>query len=301
MIEEAWNEYRGWAKRARALQTSSRRWSRAALVCVGLVAIFGAAASQTTGGSISGRTLAFLAAALAAITPILGREILSVDSEARWVRARATAEAIKSECFRFAAGLGDYAGSSARSALIAKRNTLTEGAERAGLTPLPDPVPSSGDARRPPLPLTAPWYIEHRLDEQMRYYANGQAENERGVRLYRVAGFAAALIAAILGVAGSNFGQQWFAPWIGVLTTVAASAAAYGLLDRRQYLAGTYGAMVTRLSRVKELFADGAGNLADLVTATEDLLQSEHGAWVERMTQTIAAPRAAAPQGDAAR
>jgi len=66
-----------------------------------------------TGGSISGRALAFLAAVAAAKAPILGREILSVDSEARWIRARATAEAIKSECFRFAAQLGDYAGSSA--------------------------------------------------------------------------------------------------------------------------------------------------------------------------------------------
>jgi hypothetical protein len=266
-----------------------------------LAAILGAAASQATGGSILGRTLSFLAAALAAITPILGREILSVESEARWIRARATAEAIKSECFRFAAQLGDYAGSSARNAFIAKRNILTEGAERAGLTPLPDPVPNSGDARRPPFPLTEPWYIEHRLDEQMRYYANGQAENERGVRRYRVASFAAALTAAILGVAGSNFGQEWFTPWIGVLTTVAASAIAYGLLDRQQYLAGSYGAMVTRLSRVKELFTDGAGNLAELVTAAEDLLQSEHGAWIERMTQTIAAPHAAASQGDGAR
>ena len=143
------------------------------------------------------------------------------------------AEAIKSERFRFAARLGDYAGSLARNAFIAKRNILTEGAERAGLMPLPDPVPSSGDARRPPFPLTELWYIEHRLDEQMRYYANGQTENEEGVRRYRVAGFAAAVIAAILGVAASNFGQGWFAPWVGVMTTLAAAAAAYGLLDRR--------------------------------------------------------------------
>jgi hypothetical protein len=156
--------------------------------------------------------LAFLAAVAAAMAPILGREILSVDSEARWIRARATAEAIKSECFRFAAQLGDYDGASARAAFIARRNTLSQQAERAGLTPLPDPVPSSGDARRPPFPLTMPWYIEHRLDEQMRYYANGQTENEEGVRRYRVAGFAAAVIAAILGVAASNFGQGWFAP-----------------------------------------------------------------------------------------
>ena len=49
--------------------------------------------------------------------------------------------------------------------------------------------------------------------------------------------------------------------------------------------------MVTRLARVKELFADGTGGLPALVTASEDLLQSEHGAWVERTTQTIAAPR----------
>jgi hypothetical protein len=262
-----------------------------AFFCAGLAAILGAAASQVPDGSISGRTLAFLAAVVAAVTPILGREILSVDSEARWIRARATAEAIKAECFRFAAQLGDYAGPSATGAFIAKRSTLTEQAERAGLTPLPDPVPSSGDDRRPPLPLTAPWYVEHRLDEQMRYYANGQAENERGVKRYRVAGFAAALVAAILGVAGSNFGQGWFAPWVGVMTTAAAAATAYGLLDRRQYLAGAYGAMFTRLLRIKELFADGTGNVAALVTATEDLLQSEHSAWVERMTQTITAPR----------
>ena len=160
MIEEAWNEYRGWAKRARTLQISSHRWSRVAFFCAGLAAILGAAASQVPDGSISGRTLAFLAAVVAAVTPILGREILSVDSEARWIRARATAEAIKAECFRFAAQLGDYAGSSARAAFIARRNTLSEQAERAGVTPLPDPVPSSGDPRRPPFPLTMPWYID---------------------------------------------------------------------------------------------------------------------------------------------
>jgi len=225
MIDEAWDEYRGgWAKRARTLQTSSRRWSRVAFGCAGLAAILGAAASQVTGGSISSRALAFLAAVAAAMASILGREILSVDSEARWIRARATAEAIKSECFRFAAQLGDYAGSSARAAFIARRNTLSEQAERAGVTPLPDPVPSSGDPRRPPFPLTMPWYIEHRLDEQTRYYANGQTENEEGVRRYRVAGFAAAVIAAVLGVAASNFGQEWFVPWVGVMTTLAAAA-----------------------------------------------------------------------------
>ena len=150
MIEEAWNEYRGWAKRARSLQRSTRQWNRAALVCGSLVAIFGAAASQVPDGLLFGKAMAFMAAVLAAITPVLGREILSVGGEAQWIRARATAEAIKSECFRFAAQLGDYAGSSAKDVFVARRNALTEPAERAGLTPLHDPVPTTGDARRPP-------------------------------------------------------------------------------------------------------------------------------------------------------
>jgi cation transporter-like permease len=290
MVEEAWNEYRGWAKRARTLQSSARRWSRTAFACSALAAIFGAAAAQATGGSVLGKALAFAAAVVAAVTPVIGREIMSTGSETRWIRARATAEAIKSECFRFAAQLGDYAGSAAKSAFVARRNTLAEPAERAGLTPLGDPIPKGGDARCPPVPLSAQWYMENRLDEQMRYYAKSQTENEQAAAQLRTISFGSAIVAAILGVAGSTFGQERFTPWIGVMTTITVAVMAYGLLDRRQYLAATYGAMATRLSRVKETFSGATVDLAALVTTTEDLLQSEHAAWSDHMTKTVATP-----------
>jgi SMODS and SLOG-associating 2TM effector domain 1/Protein of unknown function (DUF4231) len=290
MIEQAWNEYRGWAKRARMLQTSARRWSRLSFACAGLAAILGTASAQLTDGSALGRALVFAAAAVAAIIPLIGREILSVDSETRWIRARATAEAIKSECFRFAAQLGEYAGPSPKTAFVARRNALAEPAERAGLTPLGDPIPKEGDARCPPVPLTGAWYTEHRLDEQMRYYAKGQAENEQAATQLRTISFASAIVAAIFGIAGSSFGQGWFAPWIGVMTTITVAVTAYGLLDRRQYLAATYGAMATRLSRIREMFSEPMVDLASLVTATEDLLQSEHAAWSEQITRTVTTP-----------
>jgi hypothetical protein len=205
------------------------------------------------GGSTLGKVLAFAAAVVAAVTPVIGREILSVDSETRWTRARATAEAIKSECFRFAAQLGEYAESAAKTTFVARRDVLAAPAERAGLTPLADPIPKEGDARCPPVPLTAAWYMEHRVDEQIQYYAKGQAENEQAVM-------------------------------------------AYGLLDRRQYLAVSYGAMATRLSRIKEAFSEATVDLASLVTTTEDLLQGEHGAWSEQMTKAAKAP--AKPESD---
>ncbi|MBR1279009.1 DUF4231 domain-containing protein [Bradyrhizobium sp. AUGA SZCCT0283] len=290
MIEEAWTEYRGWAKRARILQSSARRWARISFVCSGLAAILGTTAAQVTGGSVLGRALAFLAAIVAAVTPVVGREILSADSEGRRIRARATAEAIKSECFRFAAQIGAYAGSAAKTAFMARRDALAEPAERAGLMPLVDPSPEQGDARCPPVPLTAEWYRKNRLDEQMRYYANSQLENEQAATQLRTISFASAIVAAILGVAGSSFGQEWFAPWIGVMTTITVAVMAYGLLDRRQYLAASYGAMAMRLSRIKETFSEANVDLASLVTTTEDLLQSEHAAWLEQMTRTVTKP-----------
>jgi hypothetical protein len=102
--------------------TWSLRWS---LVC----SRFCAAAAQV---KVAGGEALHCGCGHRGVTPVIGREILSADSEARWLRARATAEAIKSECFRFAAKLGDYAGPGAQSAFAARRDALAEPAERAG-------------------------------------------------------------------------------------------------------------------------------------------------------------------------
>jgi hypothetical protein len=75
--------------------------------------------------------LSLLAAVAAALTPILGKEILSLGAEAKWIRARATAEAIKSECFRFAAQAGDYAGADAPTKFTQLLQQLSAAAAQA--------------------------------------------------------------------------------------------------------------------------------------------------------------------------
>ena len=67
------------------------------------------------------------------------------------------------------------------------------------------------------------------------------------------------------------------------MTTVAASIAAYGLIDRRKYLISSYAAMQASLERIEALDETIPASLADLVTATEDLLDSEHKAWQPQM------------------
>ncbi len=294
MIKAAWDEYRGWANRARTLQTASGRWSVAALVCTVLAAILGTLAGQADALPQAGRILSFLAAVTAAITPVLGRSILDVKREAAWIRARATAEAIKSECFRYVARLGAYAGESRDREFAARLDALAEPATREGLTALADPVGNS-DARCPTEPLTVGWYVENRLREQKnRFYANGQKRNEAAVARLRFLALFTAIIAAVLGAAGSSFGISGLAPWIAVTSTLGAAIISYGLMDRRQYLAATYGAMVNRLSRIEALAAQQ--DLASLVATTEDLLQGEHSAWTDRMWKSFAGPPALANQ-----
>ena len=79
---------------------------------------------------------------------------------------------------------------------------------------------------------------------------------------------------------------QHFAPWIGAMTTIAASIAAYGLLDRRKYLVSSYAAMQSSLERILARDQASPMSLADLVTTAEDLFESEHKAWFDQMLAT---------------
>ena len=135
--------------------------------------------------------------------------------------------------------------------------------------------------------MSAQWYLENRLNEQKEYYDCNATRHENAVARLRNLSFGAAIVAAVLGVSATSFDASWLSPWIGVITTLGTSITAYGLMERRQYLAATYGAMASSLLRIEEEFG---ANLADLVNATEHLLQGEHVAWIERMTKTIPTP-----------
>jgi SMODS and SLOG-associating 2TM effector domain 1/Protein of unknown function (DUF4231) len=287
MIETAWDEYRGWAARAKELQANSKRWNKAALICASAAAISGAAATQSA-GTLIGQGFSLLAAVAAALSPVLGREILALGQEAKWISSRAAAEAIKSECFRFAAHSGISSAPDSDDQFEARRAKLTEDVVKSGLTAKKDSAGEAGDKRRPPREMDRAWYVAQRMDDQTKYYSDKQAEHEAAVRRLRLLAFAASAIAAVCGIAGF-VNQQIFAPWIGALTTVATAFTAYGLLDRQEYLAASYAAMATALTRIKDRAATLP--LAELVARAEDIMGSEHAAWTARMTRTIPVPK----------
>ncbi len=281
MLRQIWNAYRGWAKAARDLQSQTQRWNLAALICVIAAAVFGAIASVAP--TTLSAWVAGAAAVASAVGAYLGRQIVGAGEEAGWIQARATAEGIKSECYRYAARAGAYAvaDTDAAKALAANTAAIAKQASDKGLVRGDNPVPDSGDKREPPAAMTKDWYVAGRIQDQIGYYRDARARNQAAASQLWWVAFAAGLAAVVFGGLGAL--AQHFAPWIGAMTTVAASIAAYGLIDRRKYLIGSYAAMQSSLEQILGLDTATQMSLADLVTTTEDLLDSEHKAWLPQM------------------
>src|SRR4051794_23974196 len=101
MLRQIWNSYRGWAKLARDTQAETLRWNLTALILVCAAAFLGAIGSVAPASwSIWAASGATLASALGAY---FGKQFVGVGKEADWIQARAVAEGIKSQCYRYAA------------------------------------------------------------------------------------------------------------------------------------------------------------------------------------------------------
>ena len=281
MLRQAWNAYRGWAKAAGDLQRATQRWNLAAIACVIAAAALGALASVAH--DPWSRAAAIVAAIASAVGAYLGKQFVSSGDEAGWIQARATAEGIKSECYRFAARAGAYAVSDADAAkaLAANAAAIAKQATDKGLVRGDNDVPDSGDKREPPAPMTADWYKSARIQDQIDWYRDARARQQAAANQLWWIAFAAGLAAVVFGALG--VWAQQFAPWIGAMTTIAAAIAAYGLIDRRKYLVASYAAMQSRLEEILGLDAAAPMRVADLVAATEDLLDGEHKAWLPQM------------------
>jgi SMODS and SLOG-associating 2TM effector domain 1 len=239
-----------------------------------------------------------------ALSLYVGRQALAVVAASGWLHARAAAEAIKSECFRFAGGVGDYGPDKASDgvaagAFIEPRNAVAARAAGDSVTPEDDPVGPAGDDRRPSRPMTDTWYLTNRIDGQIEFYKEGQERNENAFRRLQLWTFAAGALVAVVSAVAAVYGAR-FAAWTGALTTAGAAVSAYGLAERQKYLVGNYAAMKANLNRLKERYLVGGVTLQALVAIAEDLMESEHAAWIDQMAKTIPPAPASPPQAGGA-
>ena len=134
--------------------------------------------------------------------------------------------------------------------------------------------------------MTDKWYLANRIDGQIEFYKQGQEKNENAYQRLQLWSFVAGAVIAAVSALAAVYSAR-FAAWTGALTTVGAAVGAYGLAERQKYLAASYAAMKANLERVKERYLVGGASLQALVAIAEDLMESEHAAWIDRMAKTI--------------
>jgi hypothetical protein len=273
LLREAWNEYRGWAKLARQLQASTERGNSWGMYCLVLAAVCGALTTTMSTWSHAFLRAATLAATLAsAVGAFLVRRFFDSGEEADWSQARATAEEIKSECFRYAAGA--YTDGEAANVFDLRTSELAKQAAAKSLVRVSDPVPDSGDKREPVVPITKDWYTTTRVRDQISYYRHARARIQSIVNRTWWISFGSFFAAVAFGALSAFFDPR-FAGWIPAMTTVGLMTAAYGGFGRYKYLISNYAAMQVSLERILEQDMVYPMSLAEIVTKGEDLFQSE--------------------------
>lgn len=284
-IAVAWGQYQDWAALARASQSATRYWNLAALVLGVTTALLGALTSHLAAVPDAAAVCGLLAAGTSGLGTYLGRQIFADRNEDRWVEARSVAEAIKSEIFRFAADSGDYS-----AATLAGRNARDVFAARiAHLVGGKNPPTPAAEQLPPPeglASMTHACYLSTRIDDQIAFYAKGQKRHDDAAERIEWIAIAGAALTIVLGVAASQ--EPSYAPAVAALTTAVAAIVAFGLLERRRNIAASYGRMRMALLWIKDPQRNSP--LPLLVARTEDLLATEHGAWVTHMRQKADAP-----------
>jgi len=225
---------------------------------------------------------------LAAATFFTSR-LLGTAHVTDWVRARAIAESLKREAFKFAAGAAPYDNPDpAQSAQLLEQERTK--IEKDGEDLLPKQVPATGQGSTPRGPLSHDDYVAKRVNDQIAWFRTRAKEHGDVARNLRrvefVLALAATLITALATVTGKSalFGGMTFdiAAITAVLTTVAGSILAHVEASRFDFLVMSYLAAARRLEDRR-----GAAQVpwSDFVNDCENILAAENASWIGKWSK----------------
>ena len=286
----------GWSETANALKAELDRARWAVFIFSVLGALLAALASQwqpppsATAPNAAGfmadpRTWLALAGALSLATAtFFTQRLLGQSHVTDWVRARAIAEALKREAFKYCTGAVPYDKDNAETLLNQERQKF----EADGDDLLGSMVTAKAKGSLPRTKLPPDEYVSQRVDKQIAFY------NDRADRYRKAAGWlrgaefvlalAATLITAVASVTGNHvFGFQFdLAALTAVLTTVAGAVLAHVEASRFDFLVTTYRATARRLQDRKSAAIQP---LSDFVNGCERIIETENTSWIAKWSR----------------
>jgi hypothetical protein len=293
-LEYIWGQYRVWSATSRAYKSRLSYWRRVVLTLSLAGAVVGTLSSQQAvpWASLWGplpKALGLLSAALLGLAAYFSKEVLSPDREARWIRARATAEAFKREAYLLLAQAPPYDGAITPASLQRARDMA------AAVQDL-EPEPLSEEKKREQLPaaaLAVDEYIRDRVKEQMNgFYVPKAEENRRKARRIKNWSLGLGAVAVALGFLG--------ALWVGVpafvavITTITTALAAHLYAGRYQYLVVSYLATARKLEELLttwEMSGQTDAERGQFILHCEEAFAAENSAWMAEWTKPSGPPK----------
>jgi predicted ATPase len=290
MLKTAWNAALEWANCAQYLNRSAASWDVLAYLCVVLAAVCGPLAWLVVWRlpgewDLSAAWLAPAGVASAAI----GAYICLLIGGRRWADAQqaiATAERVRSECYRFAAKTERYAGAEPGARAFQRLIALLEKqAIDKGILRLGFPAPPPADQREPTAQnMTAEWYRTERIRDQIEYLRQARMEKEvLAIRFWGVVfvfglatvllGALAAFLALTIALGGHALWGESLATLLAAITTALASFVAWHEVKLCRRNIFRYAAVQSDLEHVLGLDESEPALLVDLVAKTEGLLE----------------------------
>jgi tetratricopeptide (TPR) repeat protein len=289
ILRYAWGQYRVWAATSWALKKQVDRWAAVVLVLTIAGTALGTMGPFLDAGSPLASVLPWAAAIALGIATYFTTQLLSASAREAWVKARAVAEAVKSESYKYATRTAPYAGADAAHMLRQKVNELLPMA--SGI--LAESVSDDDRVKSAP---SGPWtivdYIQGRLHDQITYYRRAIDRHRRAVRIARLIALVLGVVAVVLSASAAGQSDPkpstWVAALLGTVTTAAASIAAWFQSGNHLQNALNYQAAVAKL---ESLLAQHAASSDDqrLVLEAEAVFQSEHASWLAQWQSS--APR----------
>jgi len=236
---------------------------------------------------------AIVGAIMLGVGTLLTSRLGNATQNSRWVRARAIAEALKREAFRFAAKASPYGGDNADSELSKARERI-EGGIDDDLAVLLIDVDRLGST--PTTTLSPAEYVEARVAAQIRFYRNAAGDSRRRASRLRTVEFLLALAATVMTAVVGMLEKYPvpdlrfdFAALTAAITTIGGLVLSHIESSRYDFLVMTYGAAARKLEQaLSELDATGANsqNWSAFVERCESIIANENNSWIVKRMST---------------
>ena len=192
-----WQRYRTWAATARSLKRSDDWWKRVVLTLTVVGTVTGTLGPFARLTSWSASAAGYIGAAALALATYFGKQLLDAAHQQNWTRARAAAEAFKSESYRYAVQAPPFDADDRMSRLatrIGELDKLTQGRVQA--------LNVDADASKdmPSAPLSIEDYVLKRVNDQTSWYRRRAAESQSAIARGRALALAFGGFAALLSI-----------------------------------------------------------------------------------------------------